>query len=440
MSKPSGVPLSAYFERQNLIMLALGFSSGLPFLLVGNTFGFWLRDEGITLTAIGLASGVGIAYSLKWIWAPVIDRVSAPLFGRLGRRRGWMLLAQLLIACGLVGMALAQPKSSLFMLVGFAALVAFSSATQDIVIDAWRIETARNKNELGLLTSTVTLGYRVALLATDALILILASYLGWSASYILYAMLLVIGIVACLMAKEPEGAEFVLRQKSQSMPLTSGRGLADAIVGPFRAFFKAHGMLALVMLLAISLFNLPDFLRGPMVNPFYHDIGLTKSFVGSVRGTLGLIGSFCGIAAGGFVAARFGITKALVAGGIMQASFIASFALLAHQGPNPILFCCLMAGDSFSTSFAGVSLVAYMSSLTSLGYTATQYALLTSAYTIAGKLLKTMSGAAIDLLKGSFGLMEAYAVFFIAAGLIGIPAIVLFLLLGTRYRRAPVET
>ena len=437
MSKSPRVPLSAYLERQNLIMLALGFSSGLPFLLVGNTFGFWLRDEGITLTTIGLASGVGIAYSLKWVWAPVIDRVSAPFFGRLGRRRGWMLLAQLLIACGLVGMALAQPKSSLFMLVGFAALVAFSSATQDIVIDAWRIETARNRNELGLLTSTVTFGYRVALLATDALILILASYLGWSASYILYAMLLVIGIVACLMAKEPEGAESVLRQKSQNAPLWSGRGLFDAIVGPFQAFFRTHGLLALVMLLAISLFNLPDFLRGPMVNPFYHDLGLTKSFVGSVRGTLGLMGSFCGIAAGGFVAARFGITKALVTGGILQACFIASFALLAHQGPNPFLFCCLMAGDSFSTSFAGVSLVTYMSSLTSLGYTATQYALLTSAYTIAGKILKTMSGAIIDLLKGSFGLMEAYAVFFIAAGLIGIPAILLFLLLGARARRVP---
>jgi len=320
--------------------------------------------------------------------------------------------------------------------VGFAALVAFSSATQDIVIDAWRIENARDKAELGVLTSTVTFGYRVALLFTDAIILILASYLGWTASYILYAFLMLIGVTACLLARESEEADSVLRQKTQEAPLSTVRGLFDAIAGPFIAFFRTHGWLALVMLLAISLFNLPDFLRGPMVNPFYHDIGLTKIFVGSVRGSLGILGSICGIAAGGFVAARFGITRALVIGGVLQASFIASFALLAHAAPSPILFCCLMTGDSFSTSFGGVSLVAYMSSLTSLGYTATQYALLTSAYTIAGKILKTMSGAIIDLLKASFGLMEAYAVFFIAAGLIGIPAILLFLLLGAKARRA----
>ncbi len=435
--KKQHTPFAAYFQRRTLVMLALGFSSGLPFLLVGNTFGYWLRDEGTTLTAIGFASGVGIAYSLKWLWAPIIDRVRAPVFGRLGHRRGWMVLAQLFVAVGLFGMAATGPVSAFTTLVAFAALVAFASATQDIVIDAWRIESARNPDELGMLTSTATFGYRMALLGTDAVILIVAEKFGWSFSYVLYGLLMAVGLIATLLASEPERADRVMEKKSHEAPLWTWRGLYDAIVGPFIAFFDTHGLLAVVMLLAISLYRLPDFLMGPMVNPFYHDIGLTKDFVGEVRGSVGLIASLAGIAAGGFCALRFGILRALIVGGVLQAVSIAAFALLAHRLPSAALFFSVMAGDSFATSFAGVVLVAYMSSLTSLGYTATQYALLASAYTVAGKALKTLSGLAIDTLKSGFGLMNAYGLFFIVSGLIGIPAILLFLWLASHHRRRP---
>jgi MFS transporter, PAT family, beta-lactamase induction signal transducer AmpG len=423
--------LKAYLEPRTLLMLTLGFSSGLPFLLVGNTFGYWLRDEGVTLTAIGLLSGVGLAYSLKFLWAPLIDRVRAPLFGRLGRRRGWMALSQILIALGLFAMAAAGLKYGPTVLGACALVVAFSAATQDIVIDAWRIETAKTSDELGLLTSAATFGYRIALLGTDAIILIIADKIGWQASYVLYGALMAVGLTATCCAAESKTADAALDAKE---PLWSPKGLFDAIAGPFIAFFKTHGWLALLMLSAIALYRLPDFVMGPMCNPFYHDLGLTKTLVGEVRGTVGLIASFLGIAAGGFTVLRFGNIRALVVGGVLQAVSIAAFALLAYWGSSLQIFAAVMAGDSFATSFAGVVLVAYMSSLTSLGYTATQYALLASAYAMAGKLLKTLSGLAIDTLKTSHGLMDAYATFFLFAGAIGLPAICLFLVLAHRLK------
>jgi len=427
----------AYLEPRALVMLVLGFSSGLPFLLVGNTFGYWLRDEGTTLAAIGFLSWVGIAYSLKFLWAPLIDRIDAPLFlARLGRRRGWMVLAQLLVGAGLMAMAFAGTEHGLALLGALALVVAFASSTQDIVIDAWRIEAAESGEELGLLSSAYQFGYRVALLATDALILIAANNLGWPISYALYGSFMAAGLAATLMATEPSRADAVMDENERNAPLWSMRGMADAIVGPFAAFFRAHGVFALMMLAAISLYRLPDFVMGPMANPLYHDIGLSKDVVGGIRASIGLIASFAGIAAGGFWVLRFGYMNALVVGGILQALAVASYALLPFGGAHVPLFAAVMVGDNFGISFAGVALVTYMSSLTSLGYTATQYALLSSTYAWAGKILKGFSGALVEGLSATHGLMAAYAIFFVGAGLIGIPAILLFMLLDSRQRAA----
>lgn len=425
----SRASLDAYLRPKTLLMLTLGFSSGLPFLLVGNTLSYWLRDEGTSLTAIGFISWVGLAYSFKFLWAPIIDRTSAPLFGRLGRRRGWMAIAQLGVALGLVAMAAVGPGHGLARLGALALVVAFAAATQDIVIDAWRIESAANSEELGLLSSAYQFGYRIALLATDAVILVVAEHTSWTFSYALYGVLMGIGLAATLVAGEPAGADRAIEARGREAPLSSLRGLADAIAGPFIAFFRAHGWLALLMLAAISLYRLPDFVMGPMTNPFYHDIGLTKDVVGAVRASVGLVASFVGIAVGGFCVFRFGFLRTLIAGGVLQAAAIAAFALLAHHTPGLRLFVTIMGFDSFSTSFAGVALVSYMSSLTSLGYTATQYALLASAYAMVGKIMKGPSGLIIDTLKSYGGLMHAYALYFLAAGLIGIPAILLFMVL-----------
>jgi MFS transporter, PAT family, beta-lactamase induction signal transducer AmpG len=429
-------PLKEWFRPRALTMLALGFSSGLPFLLTGNTFGYWLRDEGTSLAAIGFISWVGLAYSLKFLWAPIIDRTSPPLLGRLGRRRSWMLLAQIVVAIGLFLMAMEGRRNNLIVLGALALLVAFASATQDTVIDAWRIERADSDEELALLTSSYQLGYRIAFLATDALILIAAAHFGWRPSYIACALAMLVGVCATLVATEAARADEVIEAKTAQSPLWSARGFLDAVWGPFVAFFRSYGWLALLMLAAISLYRLPDFVRGPITNPFYHDIGLSKDFVGAVRGTVGVAAVFLGIAAGGACALRLGYMRALIVGGFLQALGIAAFALLATRNPNPVLFAAVMVGDNFSISFAGVALVAYMSSLTSLGYTATQYALLSSAYTWPGKLLKGSMGLLIDGMAAHQGLMPAYRTFFVGAGFVGIPAIILFIVLWS-YERTP---
>jgi PAT family beta-lactamase induction signal transducer AmpG len=427
--------IADYLRPKTLTMLLLGFSSGLPFYLVGNTFGYWLRDEHTSLTAIGFLSWVGIAYSLKFLWAPLIDRVDLPLFERLGHRRGWMMFSQIVIGLALVAMGGTGTKAGLGRLGAFALVVAFAAATQDIVVDAWRIESADDGEEQGLLASAYQFSYRLALLATDSVILIVAAAVGWRMSYGMYGACLAIGIIATWSAREPQRADAPMGEKKRKAQLWTPRGFFDAVVGPFTVFFRAHGWLALVMLAAISLYRLPDFMMGPMANPYYLDLGLTKQTVGAVRGSIGIIATFAGIAAGGFCSLKLGHMRALIIGGIIQAVATASFAILAFSGLSIRLFAVVMAGDNFSFSFAGVALIAYMSSLTNLGYTATQYALLSSTYAWLGKILKGFSGAMVESLSTTHGLLHAYGVFFIACGLTGVPGVLLFAALDYRQRR-----
>ena len=427
--------IADYFRPKTLTMLLLGFSSGLPFYLVGNTFGYWLRDEHTSLTAIGFLSWVGIAYSLKFLWAPLIDRADLPLFKRLGHRRGWMMFSQLIVGLALVAMGGTGTKAGLGRLGAFALVVAFASATQDIVIDAWRIESADDGEEQGLLASAYQFSYRLALLATDSLILIVAAALGWRMSYGIYGACMAVGMIATAFAKEPHRANPDTGEKKREARIWTLRGFFDAVVGPFLAFFRAHGWAALVVLAAISLYRIPDFMMGPMANPYYHDLGLTKQTVGAVRGSIGLIATFAGIAAGGYCSLKLGYMRALIIGGILQAAATASFALLAFAGLSIRLFAAIMAGDNFSFAFAGVALIAYMSSLTNLGYTATQYALLSSTYAWLGKILKGFSGAIVESLSATHGLIHGYGVFFIVCGLTGVPAILLFAVLGYWHRR-----
>lgn len=432
--------LRALRQRKVLAMLMLGFSSGLPLYLVGNTMGYWMRDGGSELSAIGFLSWVGLAYTLKFVWAPIIDKTNVPLLGRLGHRRGWILASQLVVAIGLIGMAVIQPEGGLVVFGVMALIAAFASATQDIVIDAWRIEISDNGEELGLLSAGSQLGYRTALLVTDALILILAAHIGWSLSYWVMALLMGVGALAVFLAREPVGkraAADAAMQAGSATPLWTARGLFDAVVGPFLSFFRTHGKWALLMLLAISLYRLPDFVMGPMANPFYKDLGLTKEMVGEVRATVGLIASLIGIAAGGLSAVRFGLVPTLLAGAIVGPGSNAAFAWLAHQDPSMTNFAIAMVIDNVSTGFAGTALVAYMSSLTSAGYTATQYALLSSFYALLGKVLKGFSGVVVEQLEVGRTLLDAYALFFLGTALAGIPALLLCLLLVMRKPPAP---
>ncbi|MDB5882090.1 MAG: transporter [Ramlibacter sp.] len=414
------------------VMLALGFSSGLPFLLTANTFGYWLRDEGTSLVAIGFISWVGFAYAFKVYWSPLVDRIDVPLLGRLGRRRGWMLFCQILVAIGLLGMAAVGTAGGLAAIGAFALLTAFASATQDIAIDAWRIEAASDPDEVGLMTSAAQVGYRCALLVTDALIIAAAARVGWPLSYVGMAVLMTLGVIATLFASEPVRADVVMHTKP---PLWTLRGLGDAIVGPFVDFFGKHKAAGLVMLLMVALYRLPDFVMGPMYNPFYHDLGLSKDTVAWVRGSFGLVATFVGIAASGLCAVRLGMLPTLIAGLVLEGFGTAAFALLSVHAGTPV-FAAVMTLDAFAQAFAGVALVTYMSSLTSLGYTATQYAMLSSTYAVLGKFTKGFSGVAVDALTPSQGLLGAYATAFVATGLTAVPPLLLLLLLWRMQRTA----
>ena len=423
-------------EPKVAVMLMLGFSSGLPFFLSGNTLGYWLRDSGTALAAIGFISWVGLAYSLKFLWAPIIDRVDAPIVGRrLGRRRGWMLVSQLCIALGLFAMSMIGLSAGLVTIGAFALVVAFSSSTQDIVVDAWRIEAASNGDELGLLSSAYQLGYRVAILITDALILIMANHFGWNLSYGVMAALMIVGIAATFFAMEPRRSPANVPAGRVTAPLTTIRGLTDAIVSPFSEFFRAHGALAILMLAMISFYQLPEFVMGPMANPFYHDLGLSKDLVGAVRASVGTIATIIGIAAGGFAAVRFGYLWTLIAGVIIKMLVIANFATLVWIGADVRLFAAVMFADNFGIGVAGVALVTYMSTLTSVGYTATQYALLSSTYTYVGKFTKGFSGVMVEHLAAGTTLLDGYARFFVVCGLLGLPALVLCLVLARATHR-----
>jgi PAT family beta-lactamase induction signal transducer AmpG len=431
-SRRSGLEVIRALGRPRVaVMLALGFSSGLPFLLTAATLGYWLRDSGTSLKAIGFISWVGLAYSFKFVWAPIVDRVSPFGLARLGRRRSWLLLTQVVLMAGLVAMALITPAGGLVPLGAAALVVAFASATQDISVDALRIEAAQDVEELGLFTGSFQLGYRFAVLASDALILIFAQHLGWPVSYGIMAALMLIGVLATFLVKEPARADEVM---SGLRPLWTLRGFADSVVGPFVSFFRTYGLLAFLMLLMITLYRLPEFVMGPMATPFYHDLGFAKDFVGATRLSAGLAGTLCGIAGGGLLAAALGRMAGLIAGAVLQGLAIASFSLLALLGPHHWLFALVMFCDNFGVGAAGVLLVTYMSSLTSLGYTATQYALLSSSYAWIGKVVKGFSGLIVEGLAAQHGLMPAYAIFFIGCGLIGLPALALCLVLARPQR------
>lgn len=424
-------------------MAALGFSSGLPFLLIGNTLGYWLREGGVALAAIGFLSWAGLAYSFKFIWGAVVDGAPPPLLAKLGRRRGWMIWTQLGVAVGLVGMALFGPHGhgapNLLWLGVMSVVCGISAASQDVVIDAWRIEIADDSSELGLLTSTYSLAFRVAIIATDAWILGLASLVGWDVSYALYALLVGVGMAGALFAREPEKADVALNEKLRVVAASPLRAAYETVVEPFAAFFREHGWAALLILATITLYHLCDYLRGPIVNPYYVDLHIPKSEVLAIRTSIGLFASMAGTVVGGLCVLRLGVWRTLIIGGVVQPLAIIGFALLTYWNHAPPTFAAVMVFDGFCMSFAGIALISYMSTLTSLGYTATQYALLTSALAWTGKFLKGFSGQWVQgLVTPARDLTHAYALFHLYAAATGIPALMLVLGLAWINRRKAV--
>lgn len=390
------------------LMLPLGFSAGLPFLLVFSTLSAWLREAGISRTEIGLLSWVALAYSFKFLWAPIVDRYDAPvLSGLLGRRRGWMALAQIGVAAGLIGIASSSPQASLSLTVAAAVLVAFASATQDVVIDGWRIDVAPTERQ-GLMAASYQLGYRLALICAGAGALYIAEFVDWRSAYLAMAALMAVGLAGTLLA--PRADEGAVRER---LPFVA------AVIEPLADLFRRKGLMLVPILALIACFRLPDFVAGVMANPLYIDLGFSKADIANVSKLYGVWIGIAGAFGGGLAITRLGLWWTLLIGAFIAASSNLMFAWLAMEGAKLDLLVLSISIDNFAAGFAGSALIAYMSGLTSPAFAATQYALLSSLYALPGKLIGGASGAVVD----AYG----YPLLFTSTAAIGIPLVLLCL-------------
>ncbi|MEM1079950.1 MAG: AmpG family muropeptide MFS transporter [Pseudomonadota bacterium] len=431
--------LRIYFRPSVVRMLFFGFSAGLPFLLVFTTLTAWLRDFGVSRSAIGFFAWIGITYSIKVVWAPVVDRVRLPGLTRmLGQRRSWMILAQAGIALGLVGMAWTDPSEQLMHIALLALLVAFCSATQDITIDAFRIESDADEYQAAL-ASTYVIGYRLAILTSGAGALYIADFYSWTAAYISMALCMGVGVLAVLFSREPSSADRLdieqdplVQSLRQRTSLTGWRQdaaawLTGSIVAPFKDFVRRYGWLALPLLALVGLYKISDLSMAAMANPLYIDLGFSLSEIASVTKVFGIVMTLTGGIVGGIVVARYGILPMMLAGAILVAVTNLVFAWLATVGYSlPALFVTIGA-DNFATGFSATVLIAFISSLVSRRYTATQYALFSSFMTLPGKIIGGPSGLIVD--------QAGYVLFFFYASALGLPAILLILWL----MRRPIE-
>jgi MFS transporter, PAT family, beta-lactamase induction signal transducer AmpG len=426
-------------------MLFLGFSSGLPLLLVLGTLSFWLREAGIDRATIGHLSWVGLAYGFKWVWAPLVDRLSLPLLTRwLGRRRAWLLLSQVVIVLALLGMANTDPALNLQPIVLFALAVAFASATQDIAMDAYRIEAVTQEKQ-GAMAATYQAGYRIAMITAGAGVLWIASAVDttpdvydfnpWHVAYLAMAVCMAIGILATLTIREPELAPNPIAEQEASevhewlvAKGLSGKSLAvlawvyTAVLSPFMDFVRRFGWQAALILALIAIYRISDVVMGVMSNPFYVDMGYTKDEVATVSKVFGVIMTIAGAGLGGVLTARMGVMRTLFLGAVLSAATNLLFVWLAGRGHDVSALVFTVSADNLSAGIASSAFVAYLSGLTNSAYSATQYALFSSVMLLLPKFIAGFSGDFVD----AYG----YADFFTATAVLGLPVLVLVWLAG----------
>ncbi|HEX7889881.1 MAG TPA: permease [Ramlibacter sp.] len=516
-AKPTwGETLRVYTEPATLRMLFLGFSAGLPLLLVLGTLSFRLREAGIDRTTIGFLSWVGLAYGVKWIWAPLVDRLRLPLLTRwLGQRRSWLLLAQGGVIAGLIGMALSDPKAALQPVIWCAVAVAFASATQDIALDAFRIESSGTERQ-GALAAAYQTGYRLAMIWAGAGVLWIAArsevdtaavyeHVAWQTAYLWMAASMLVGVITVLVSPEPkprdakadianrkavaetfvrEGLTFAwpqllmflvliallaamvrasfgaialpevllylvlgavavlgLRngwgvQRPMHMNVSQGASpfvawLDVVIVEPFADFFRRYGWHAALILALIAVYRISDVVMGIMANPFYVDMGFTKDEVAAVSKVFGVIMTLVGAFVGGVLALRLGVMRTLMLGAVLSAASNLLFAWLAGIGHDVRLLVLVVSADNLSSGIASAAFVAYLSSLTNIQYSATQYALFSSLMLLLPKWLAGFSGKYVD----SFG----YANFFVGTAILGVPVLVLVWLATRNIKTKPTQ-
>jgi PAT family beta-lactamase induction signal transducer AmpG len=420
-------PWTWYLQEKLVVIFFLGFSGGLPFPLVYATLTYWLNETGIEKHTISTFAWIGFAYALKFLWSPLVDRLRLPVLTTiLGRRRSWMLVSQVLIAVALVALSTIDPAQAITAFAFVALAVAISSATQDIVIDAYRIECAPDEMQ-GLLAASYQYGYRIAMIVGGAGALYVADFMSWTIAYQAMAVCMGIGMLTTLLAKEPPvpaGADIDERLFDDGFV----RWFLKSVVGPFVDFFKRYGWFALTMLLFIALYRMSDYVLGILANPFYDDIGFTKSQVASVAKLYGLWVALLGIAGGGVAIAKLGPARSLILSATLIAVTNLFFVYLAAAGPDLLALTITISFDNFAQGFSGTVFIAYLSSLTNVSFTATQYALFSSLSVFVGKLVAGFSGNVQELL--------GYEGFFLYAAATGIPSIVLAIIV-VRYTPRP---
>ena len=432
--RPSwGETLRVYREPATLRMLFLGFSAGLPLLLVLGTLSFWLREAGIDRTTIGYLSWVGLAYAFKWAWAPLVDRLPIPFLSRsLGRRRAWLLLAQALIVAGILGMALSDPKQSLEAVVWCALLVAFGSATQDIALDAFRIESADMQRQ-GALAASYQTGYRLAMIWAGAGVLWIAAraevagaagyqQAAWQTAYLVMAASMAVGVLTVLLSPEPV-------RRAMPPARNAAAWLREVLVEPFADFLRRYGWQAGLILALIAVYRISDVVMGIMANPFYVDMGYTKDEVAAVTKIYGVVMTLAGAFLGGALAVRFGVMRVLMLGAVLSAASNLLFAWLAARGHDVQSLIFVISADNLSSGIASAAFIAYLSSLTNINYSATQYALFSSMMLLLPKFLAGYSGTYVD----AFG----YSSFFMVTALLGAP-VLLLVWLASRMKMPPI--
>ncbi|WP_233384997.1 AmpG family muropeptide MFS transporter [Methylobacterium sp. C25] len=417
------------FEDPRVIqMLALGFSSGLPLLLVLGTFTLRLAQSSIDIKAIGLFSYVAMPYSLKFLWAPTIDRIDLPVLANwLGRRRAWMVATQIATALALVLMAFSDPEHSLALLGLGAFLVAFCAATQDVVIDGWRIEAAGTDMQ-GILAATSNLGYRFGLILAGAGALYIAAYGGWTLAYLIMAASMGIGLIAALFA-----GRYDQKRETSEKPQDAGRAspmdrMRRAVFEPLTELHGRMGNALFAVLLLVALYRMPDFISGVMANPLYIKLGYDLPQIATIVKLVGIWVGIAGGFAGGWAISRFGMFPALVTGAFIAAASHLSMAWLSTGEPELWRLAITVSIESLCGSFAGIALITYMSSLTTPGYAATQYALFSSLYALPGKLVAGLSGFVV----AAYG----YPAFFTMTAAVGIPVVALCFAVGRVPERA----
>jgi len=490
--------MAALIHPRAITMLFLGFSAGLPILLIFSTLSVWLREAGVKRTTVTFFSWAALAYSFKFVWAPLIDRIPLPLLTkRMGRRRSWLLISQLALVAAMIWTSAFDPKDTLIMTAVGAVLIGFSSATQDIVIDAYRIESA-GADMQSMLSSMYIAGYRVGMLSAGAGSLWLADWWGsetydasvWANVYRVMAAMMIVGITTTLLIQEPEGNTanhtafasrmdylrflfvfiaaigvficgfFLTRNLENSyrmifindfgavkqlagfiaqagrfafslllsalvawalirMRVASYSHLHETYIAPVADFFKRYGKMALVIIILIGTYRISDILLGVIANVFYIDVGFTKSQIATYTKFWGLWATIGGGFVGGILSVRYGVIRILFLGAILSAATNILFAILAGRGPDEMLLLAVIVSDNGSAGLAAAAFVAYLSSLTSVSFTAMQYAIFSSIMTLFPKIIAGYSGGIVD----SIG----YEAFFIGTAVIGIP--VLFLVL-----------